>query len=340
MVDDRVEQAFDLIQQGNESLETGELWQASDSFCQAQDLLQKLSRVNRNTHSVASTGETEDATKIANLYQQQSIEYRKQARQCLIKALEVEHEKKSSEDDQSQEAILAELSDEEALARVELFCCLFSKPLTCKTTANTSADATEQQSSLEERLKQLNASLPQGFKTSDERMSDINRGLNRLGLSLYSNLDQPKSSMITSLPEPNKSESDQVDDIIAQAKDEVALGIEPLSTTEQGTGIQSSNYYLDAVLSDEDEDGAVVDSDLDDDAADDASLTPETVQAVADKVVDAQATLAELVALLNESSKEDSSDPVLLDRATARHSLKKARVLLLEATKQLVVEDS
>ena len=308
MSNNPVEKAFALIEQGHKSKKAGDLWEASDAFCQAQEILETLGQ--------ADVGDEEEGQKIAALYQQQAIEYRKQARNCFMNALQV-----VSENDEKKE----DLTEEEALSRVDLFSHLFSKPIETQGLA-----LEEQQSSLEERLMQLNQAIPSHLKSTEERMKEVNQGMNRLGLSLYSHADQ-KNSLL--LPE-NKSESQQVDDIIAQAKDEVLLHGAP-SDDAGVSGPTETGDYLTSVLADEDEDG-LVDSDLDDDDADDASMSPQAVESIANKVADAQATLAELLAMLNESGQEDSSDPVLVNRAGTRQSLKKARVLLLEATKQLV----
>ena len=61
---------------------------------------------------------------------------------------------------------------------MKLFGCLFAKEPEDPKTIH------EQESSLEARLQELNASLPAAFKTEKERMRDLNRGLARLGLSL------------------------------------------------------------------------------------------------------------------------------------------------------------
>ena len=279
MADNRVEKAFQLIQQGNESKKEGELWQASDSFCQARDLLKTLFEENS-----AADDDNGESSKIASLYQQQSQEYLREARTVLIEALAKENSSAANKSDQD------DLSDDEALSRVDLFAQLFSKPLSqlSPSLAATNADADEQQASLEERLQQLNASIPQAFKTSDERMHNGVSGEKTNG------------------------------------------GDDP-----EDAGVSSASDYLRGILADEDEEGGV-DSEIDDDAADDASIPPEVVEGIADKVADAQATLAELMAILNERGNDESSDPVLLDRSSARLSLKKARLLLLQASKQLV----
>ena len=58
------------------------------------------------------------------------------------------------------------------------------------------------------------------MKTSEERMDDLNKGLNRLGLSLYPQKQPFERFMKEEMP---KDEDEQVEGIMAQARDEVAI---------------------------------------------------------------------------------------------------------------------
>ena len=327
-----VEQIFALIQQGNASEDAGDVWEASDAFCQAQESLQKLS------DSAASAEEKDGAekqaegdNKIALLYRQQSLEYLARAQKCFVKALENEAQKKKSGQTES-------LSDEEALSRIDLFAHLFSKPDVIKQQTEM-ANVQEQQSSLEDRFMQLNQSLPQGFKTSAERERDINRGLGRLGLSLYSNSDVGISSKLAASLDKNKSEGEQVDDIIAQAKDEVALagdgGATSTDTAIDGSASGDAVSFFESILADSEIGDENDGSDIDQvDKVEGEGLTLEDADELRDKIADAQTSLSELVALLNGNTNDDDS-VVLLDRVSAKRLLKEAGVALVKAAQHL-----
>jgi hypothetical protein len=205
------------------------------------------------------------------------------------------------------------------------------------------ANVQELQSSLEDRLMQLNKSLPQGFKTSDERMRDINRGLNRLGLSFYSNADPAPTTSVTSSMQLSqstiKSESEQVDDLIAQAKDEATLMGDPVAVTDHASAASSSSNTAsgDAVISYFESMLAAADAN---DETDD--LTPDVVEEIRDCVAEVQASLAELMALLSESIQsndgDDDDSTVLLDRTTAKQMLQQAGIGLVQATKHILAK--
>jgi hypothetical protein len=273
--------------------------------------------------------------KIVLLYKQQANEYRARARKCFVQALE-----KDSDED-----FAAMLSDEEAMSRIDLFAHLYSKPAMIVSSTRQQADANVQelQSSLEDRLMQLNKSLPQGFKTSDERMRDINRGLNRLGLSFYSNADPAPTTSVTSSMQLSqstiKSESEQVDDLIAQAKDEATLMGDPVAVTDHASAASSSSNTAsgDAVISYFESMLAAADAN---DETDD--LTPDVVEEIRDCVAEVQASLAELMALLSESIQsndgDDDDSTVLLDRTTAKQMLQQAGIGLVQATKHILAK--
>ena len=225
-----LEEAFSVIQQGKDSVEVDAHWDAAEFFDKASEILQELAEAEE-THVENNEHETK---KIVALYQSQSREYFHRARESLLTAMKDENEGDQvivKEGDTDTGATIGEvdnpvyltLSDEEAEKRLRIFARLFSREMLLSVGEATEVDGDdgkpvlEQQSSLEDRLMQLNASLPSGFKTSNERMQDINRGLNRLGMSLYSAADAKPALEI------DKSEMDQVADIIQQAKDELAM---------------------------------------------------------------------------------------------------------------------
>lgn len=189
---------------------------------------------------------------------------------------------------------------------------------------------------------ELNATIPKGFKTSDERMQDINRGLNRLGLSLYT--EGPTKPKV----EPTKSTSQQVADIIAQASDEVAMerttGSTLLTNDQEGENSE-------VVLSDDSD--SINSGDDDDSVLSDEIPKLQNVQKIRDQVAAAQAKLAELVALMDtipsveeeEEAALDSQDkltssPSSFDPAFGKKTLKDANDSLRKALKLWKVKAS
>jgi hypothetical protein len=73
------------------------------------------------------------------------------------------------------------LMEEDAVTRTCTFCSLFSQQIK-NNMQDKEKGITDQQSSKEEWLQEFNSTLPSGFKTSEERMSDINRELIRFPL--------------------------------------------------------------------------------------------------------------------------------------------------------------
>lgn len=315
-----LEDAFRLIQEGKDFVTVDASWEAADAFSQAQCILNDLAAV-----------EAAKDEKIAALYKQQSREYLHQARTALITALQQEHETDQGSSDE--EPFYLDLSEEDATSRLRLFARLFSREMNLTTTPEQQdANALEQQSSLEDRLTQLNASLPSGFKTSNERMQNINRGLNRLGLSLYSAADENKSSVV----EPEKSDTDQVADIIQQAKDEISMqpateatGVTP--NGDSGIGGIDEDALLLMNEEDDDDDGSDADSD---DLRNEMDI--DDAHAIRDKVVDAQAKLAEIVALLDVDDQDTDGvgHVTISNQGPAKKALRSARILLQQATRQ------
>jgi len=142
---------------------------------------------------------------ILHLYTSKANEYWKQSRHCLIKAMEQTINTDTDDYiDDTCDCIL--LDDNQARIRNYNFSLLFSRPIDIvevvipdnPTSLSDEQPATkddkdcnsnsilDQQFSLEERLQNLNKTLLNVFKTTDERMSEVNKGLNKLGLSLYS----------------------------------------------------------------------------------------------------------------------------------------------------------
>jgi hypothetical protein len=178
---------------------------------------------------------------------------------------------------------------------------------TATTTSTTSSSVLDQQWSIEERLHELNKSLPSGFKTTEERMSDINIGLNKLGLSLYtpkepfSRFNNPDSNNNGSFRLP-KSEEEQMEEIMAQVADEAAIEAAAAANSATiGSVRKDDNDSQSDPFSDDD----------DDDDGDDELLLEDdqlAIKAIRKRVVRAQGRIAELVALLDHA--RDAKDRV------------------------------
>jgi hypothetical protein len=240
----------------------------------------------------------------------------------------------------------------------------------------------EQQSSLEERLLKLNQSLPSAFKTSEERMRDINRGLNRLGLSSLvttttntnSSSSSNKGRSFSTMPMTIKSELEQVEDIIAQARDEVALqqqqygipdssinnnigksGIGASAGVGSSVGGSSSTDHLAqnvaaaaastnlARLGDDkydiDDDDSLSASlhDQEDESETFVDLTADDIRAIQDYVNEAQSQLAQLNVMLQVDSTTGQNAEIEFDPSSGRHKLLQARKCLAQANRRFAV---
>ena len=385
-----LEQVFQSIEQGNTLHDEKKYWQAATAYADARrQLLQLGGDINDNESNHDDANDDAEAARIRQLYQQQARDYLHKARETLLQALSAEDEadrKLPLSDPTHVEQLVAKKrqengkdddDDDSCLERLRLFAWLYSSEealVVAATSTNTSAEAPpveEQQSSLEDRLRALNASLPQGVKTADERMRDLNKGLKHLGVSVPS-----QSTTTTTKPqelfEANaKSDIEQVEDIIAQAKDEVLMEqVHPSSATTvtssgssgviatssiEGNGVKSSNAgaglsdaadkLMDSMIDAVEESkklNPAVDSDKDDDDnessksdADPAGSNPFSSSDLAffqDRVNEAQASLAELNAMLDIDNDDDAD--ILFDPDTAKHSLDSALRYLQQVQKK------
>ena len=166
-------------------------------------------------------------------------------------------------------------------------------------------------------------------------MDSINKGLNRLGFSIYPQ-KKPFESFQETLP---KSEEEQIDEIMAQAKDQVAFE----QQFGNGPGTSTAKNDLD---SDEEADASSI-SDTDDDLKlDDDQLALSRIRR---RVVKVQTKLEKLVALLDEASaakkaedKDDASSdsddirkPMAEDYlASGKKELRRSRQHLKKATEE------
>jgi len=128
-------------------------------------------------------------------------------------------------------------------------------------------------------------------------MSEVNKGLNKLGLSLYTQ-NKPFARFQNTIP---VSEKDQIDEIMAQAKDETNVLF-----SHECTGSNQSN-----ITAKEEEEEICDDSDDDDDGEEDELLDDDllSMKLIQKKVAKAQGKLSELLAILDEAQtmkvKED-----------------------------------
>jgi hypothetical protein len=312
--EDTLEKAFELLHKGKEAHSKGDCWDAADKFVQARVILKTLAEGQPKT--------TEEEQQIAQLYESKTKEYLHTSRQCLIDAMKQEKEQDEKED---ATPFFSSLTDEQAEQRIRIFYSLFSKRL--ENTIPDESAAVDQQWNIEERLMELNASLPKGFKTSDERMTDINRGLNRLGLSLYDQ-KEPFARLQEQIP---KDEEEQVADVIAQAQDEVA--------TERKFSSDALPAKVPVIQDDDDDDED--DDEDDDDEEGDLELDDDqlAIKQIRKKVVKAQVKLAELIALLDEAKatkkREDEEKDLHGDDSEEEASEKGADEVLRSGNKKL-----
>lgn len=260
---------------------------------------------------------------IAHLYREKAEEYWSQSRQCLIRAMQEEKKNDEKEKDNALQTSSSNtatttttpltcnrIDDAQAKSRNQTFTVLFSRPVeetegliatsapnvssnNAKDESSSSTNVIDQQWTIEERLQELNKSLPSGFKTDDERMQDINRGLNKLGLSLYTQ-KQPFARFQDEMLPP-KSEEEQMEEIMAQAQDEVALAKSIGGGGAAATIATVEDNEDDDDLFDDDDEYA---SEKGDELLEDDQLAIKTIRK---KVVKAQIKIAELVALLDEA---------------------------------------
>jgi hypothetical protein len=332
-----LEKAFELIAKGNDQEESNLWWDATVSFDRAREILVALSMCHPSPET------PDEHQKIYALYQQQSIVYLHRARKTMIRAMTEENESDQNNTDSQPKNLLLyqKLSDDECLERMSLFGRLFAKEISELPQQQIALPIEEQESSLEGRLRDLNSSLPKGLKSEEERMREINRGLGRLGLSLYSASDERNKPFggVFAI-EPPKSESDQIADVIAQVKDEIAvmgpsLGEETTTATEaDGSNSAVRKFVLssmDSQIVNSDEDESDIENEFDHDD-DEKELTADDCKEMQLKLADAQATLSELIAMFDVDSGGDA--PIQFDQGSGKLALKKARIILLQVTKK------
>lgn len=341
-----LENAFDSIRLGNKYEDAKEFWKATQSFEDARRLLNDLSIQN------ASSESTEEHQKLTELYKQQAAEYLNRARNCFVNDLKQdckldEYGSVDSDSSSFHQERCELFSEEECMQRISLFGRLFVKdlsdlPINQISSQRDDFNIEDKESSLEDRFMQLNKSMPKTCKSDDERMRDLNRSLGRIGLSLYTDTKPAFNSAFAI--DPPKSESDQIEDVIALARDEVALiGSHPYTSNITETGQSSSaddvpknrlllidDVSYDEDLSDNDGDSTEDDADVD--------FTPETCKELQEIVAEVQLSMAELNALLDVDKDGDAA--IQFDQISGKRALKKAISLLFQVKKKWNVHEN
>ena len=309
--EETIEKAFGLLKEAKALESSKEFWNATSKYIEAQQILQLLADEATVAATAAESTNEDDKSKeeqerIAKLYTTKANEYWSHSRQCLIKAMEQEKIKDDNDatNNNGETTLLSLLDDDQAQKRNRTFITLFSRPTATtakeETTMNDAqkkddtASVLDQQWSIEERLQELNKSLPSGFKTSEERMAEINKGLNKLGLSLYTQKEPFSASKFQdTIP---KSEDEQIDEIMAQAQDEAAL-----ENQQMGGGGSTTRKSKTNDDSDDDDDLSLDDDDQDepgDELLEDDQLA---IKKIRKRIVKAQIKMVELVAILDEA---------------------------------------
>lgn len=354
--------AFKLIEEGHHHKEKAEHWLASRKYAEAAQRLAQLRK--RQPH------DTTEQIKIATLYHTQAIEFLKAARLSLVAALQQDTMSDHGGSDETSQrpptsqnndpppllhtnnsdnkiaqisdisSLLQTLTEKDFQNRLELFGRLFAKEelLLPSLSSSNQQSVEDEASKLEERLLQLNNSIPRFLKTEAEKIRDLNRGLRRLGLAT---VESPSSTTTTQSAlfsptatttiVPPKSETDQVNDIINQVKDEVImnhgelLAEQALLPPTSGSQPQDENIEEDIVVSahDDDDEDEVEDNEAEED---NANLTSDVCRSIYDKLLSVQVSLAELIALFEVDAGGDAE--IEFDPSRGRHLLNDARAQL------------
>ncbi|GKY99785.1 hypothetical protein MPSEU_000932300 [Mayamaea pseudoterrestris] len=327
-----LETIWKLLETGNKLYERLDYWKAAECFYDAQE---KLRDLHEQAKCKVATDD-EATTKIAQLYQKQAIEYFGKARKSVICALE--KQMKQEDVEKSVDGCSAPIFDADEIGRSRLL--LFAQLFAGKDLLNEfkatqeygKQSDTVSEFSLDERLAQLNQNMPRNLLTTEQRMQHLNKGLNKLGYSLYDSNNAASDKI--ELP---KSEEDEVSAIIAQAKEEVALlrttnnvastMIDPISapTAAPIIGKERHGSFLDQD-SDEDDDNSSASSE------EARELTPQQIESIRDKIASASAQLSQLLVLLQPD--EGGYTDIDFDPTSGKHALQQARRLLSDAAKE------
>jgi len=298
--EDRVEATFALLTAARKLESIGDFWLATEKYVQAHKLLTLLADEKNSEIETLPEHNQEATQQVAKLYASQADEYWKQSRKCLIKAMEEENSDENCN----------ELNDDQARARNRSFAVLFSKPTTEEPVAEAAVpeedEAPPQPEDLESRLRALNQSLPSGFKSVSERMSDVNKGLGKLGVSSVYTQSNPNRFE----DEIEKDEDEQIEEILAQAQDEVMMD---KTEKENANGETGAATTIIKKIIDDDDGSTIGDSDSEHSEGDELLDNDQMgMKVIHKKVAKAQAKLAELAAMVQEArakrAKEDADE--------------------------------
>ena len=317
---DKVEKTFELLAAAKKLESESSYWLATENFLEAHSLLTILAEEAGNS---GSTAEKEDNDQqIAKLYASKADEYWKQSRVCLIKAMEQEknYDEESvlnGEGDindgnevksiKTRPCACTLLEDDEARSRNRSFSFLFSRSVApvehsvqplAATDADCIPEGVPKQDDIEGRLRALNQSLPKEFKSMDDRMSDIHQGLGKLGLSYINTKPGQQSSAMRFDDELSMTEDEQIDRILAQAKDEVMID-------KQDHGVSIDKVSDDEPsTSDDDSENSNSEEDL---LLDNDQIIVKTIHK---KVAKAQAKLSELLAFVDQAQLKMAQEEI------------------------------
>jgi hypothetical protein len=361
-----LEQVFSSIQKGNDYHDDQKYWEAAKAYTEARSTLLQLSddqlppppQVTENNNDKHVE---EERHRVQLLYRQQARDYLHRARESFIAALRSEDEgdRQLTLDTPTIVEKLMKGNDKETCSdRLRVFALLFSNEKILETTTKR-IPLEEQESSLEERLRTLTANMPTAAKSTQERLQDLNKGLKGLGVSLPSSTPKTTNSISMELlhsTNNNKSDFEQVQDIISQAKDEVQM--EQLyyssKTNEDGPAETTSSSALlqeddadalmetmidavEAAKNSNEENDSVSDghdsgTDNDDPSSYNDPFSSSDLAFFQDRVNEAQASLAELNAMLEVEDGEETA--LLFDADTGKHALDTALRYLQQVQKR------
>jgi hypothetical protein len=352
MTDNTLEEVFSLIEKGNALRDAHKPWPAAAVYSQARQRL---------VEAASNATDDDDQQRIQQLCHHQARDYLHRARESLLEALQAEaaedrtkpweevtvHEALSAaeaaasdtatDDDKNEEEYAVDTS----LARLRLFARLFAQedalllspqPSAAESTP-AAADVAVQQLSLEDRLRALNDNLPSDLKTQDERMRDLHKGLKGLGVSLPGSSSNRKQELFEVHA---KSESEQVEDILAQAQDEVnmlaqpssslsATDSTPLEVNEMAPSsdlVQGRDIKAAAAMGDKEEGDSEGDEEEDDSHDPENPFVSSDLAFFQDGVNEAQSFLAQLNTMLDV--EDDDNADIQFDPDAGKHALDSA----------------
>ena len=243
-----IEQIFNVIQCGNDATDMAQWWPAADHYMNAcESLLLLLS--SKSTITTKPRQNDDDQEKLQLLYQEQINFYYQKTRSCIIQGLQQQQHEEQDESEQTPNDTTTQngnQSDHQYQFNIIYRFYNFHYPVTippptttqCKSATTTASqnpgnvldttippvphqnnddddDTTTCQ--LEERLRQLNATLPSHLKSAEEIHRQRQEQLRRIGVP------EVPGPMSLLLPDDTTTINDPVAAIIAQVTEQVRL---------------------------------------------------------------------------------------------------------------------